>query len=302
MRLVIPHRIIYETDEPVPVSDVIDSLLGAERILFEIAPVLEGLVDGLAIEPIGIAVSEISQNSPLREILFYTLFLTFQKDLEGEVPTVIETLTGIRVSDSYDTIVTLVFCMLFFYGLEAIASHVRSAGPDRGLKKQMDSLTEEVAADLNVSPEKVRKVLEGRYEKRGFRRIVQDAALKVLAPSRRQRNAPILIGSRRIPQDIVAQVPNDASLLDPGPADKSVLLQNIAIELHAQDLDHNKQGWAAVVPSLSKNRMRMYLFPPITPEQIYTKTKITGDVIVVSKKLPDGNYKPYLLHLVRLRN
>jgi hypothetical protein len=50
----LPHQFVYETEDPVPISDVVKSLLGAEHLLRELAPMLEGLLPGLSVEKIGI--------------------------------------------------------------------------------------------------------------------------------------------------------------------------------------------------------------------------------------------------------
>jgi hypothetical protein len=38
MEISIPHQVIFETEEPVPVSEIIASLLGAEQILRDVGP------------------------------------------------------------------------------------------------------------------------------------------------------------------------------------------------------------------------------------------------------------------------
>jgi hypothetical protein len=81
----VPHVVEYIVPQPPSVSDVIQSLQGAERVFLEIRQILEGCVDGIDIERIDIRVSQITHSSPLREVIFGVIFLTFQKDLEKEV-------------------------------------------------------------------------------------------------------------------------------------------------------------------------------------------------------------------------
>jgi hypothetical protein len=77
-------------------------------------------------------------------------------------------------------------------------------------------------------------------------------------------------------------------------------VENVRIELHAQDVDRAKAGWAAVIPEVSPNRLRMQIYPPLKPEDIYTKTEVIGDIILVSRQTESGNAEPYMFHLVRI--
>lgn len=42
----------------------------------------------------------------------------------------------------------------------------------------------------------------------------------------------------------------------------------------------------------------MRLFPAIDPHILFGKTEVSGDVIVVSKKNQDGDYIPYVFHVI----
>ena len=84
MEVRFPYQILYEVPADVPVADAIESLLGAERLLLDIGPLLERLIPELEVQ-VRVYVREVSQHS-LREVLLTALFLTYQKDLEKEVP------------------------------------------------------------------------------------------------------------------------------------------------------------------------------------------------------------------------
>ena len=58
----------------------------------------------------------ITQESLLREMLFAAIYVTAQKDLEREVPAMIELLTGIQVSENFKTVATLSVLIALFYG------------------------------------------------------------------------------------------------------------------------------------------------------------------------------------------
>jgi hypothetical protein len=103
MDIVTPHQIVFETNEPVPIAEIVASLLGAEQLFRDVAPLLEAIFPGFRVERINVSVRVISQESPLRELFVVGVIATFQKDLEKDVPTVIEHLSGAHIPDEYRT-------------------------------------------------------------------------------------------------------------------------------------------------------------------------------------------------------
>jgi hypothetical protein len=295
----IPHEVLYEVPEATAVSDIIDSLRATEQLFFELPAVLEGLVPGLEVGGVRVQVSALTQGSPLREVFFATLFLTYQTDLEKEVPALIDQITGLPVSGKYDALVTIVFCLILFYGADYLYREVVRAEGSR-IRAQLDGLIKEVADRCKTEEGHVRTFLEKRYEKRRLANLIKSTA-QFFTPSKRQGNAPFVIGSRRFDSDTVAEFPSDAKITDFEDEETSKNLESVEIELHAQDVDHTRQGWAGVIRQVSDRRLRMAVYPPIKPEDIYTKQRINGDVIVISRRLADGAMEPYMFHLIRLR-
>lgn len=58
------------------------------------------------------------------------LVVAFQDDLVGEVPPVIEDLFKVTVNDRYDTIVTVIFMIVVFYGAGLAVDLVKKAVSD----------------------------------------------------------------------------------------------------------------------------------------------------------------------------
>jgi hypothetical protein len=111
----VPHQIIYHTTDSVPVSDVVEAILGAERVLLDIGPVLEGFFPDLTVTT-RIYVREIAEGDSLKEVLWVALFVAFQGDLEKEMPPLVDHILGTHLSGRYNTVVTVLFCLLLFYG------------------------------------------------------------------------------------------------------------------------------------------------------------------------------------------
>lgn len=299
MQIDVSHAVTYDLADAVPISDVIESLTGTERACKQIKPLLEGCVDGLTIESISVGVRSITQESPLRELFMFSLIVGFQDKLEAEVPPALESLIGHEIPDQYDTMVTVCVLIVLFYGADYLYRRFHSATSSKNIRRQLDSLISELAERTDTDEDKIRQILDEKYGRRSLKNMAR-AAAGFFAPSKHQKNASVTVGKRKIERDTVAEIPGDVAADALDPDDDSDYIENVEIEIHAQDLDRSKQGWAAVIPGHVDERIRMQIFPPVTPEQIFPRGKVRGDVVVVYQK-EDGELRPTIIHLIRLR-
>lgn len=76
----------------------------------------------------------------MKEVIWAAIFLTFQGDLEKEVPEGLENLLGTHVGRDYPTITTVLFLLLVFYGLDFAYTKLTKITDDSVLKQQLDGL------------------------------------------------------------------------------------------------------------------------------------------------------------------
>lgn len=292
-----PYQVIYQTTSLVPILDVIDSLEGNLALVKETSDLLESCVDGLKIHDINLVVAEISDGS-LKEIMFATLFLTYQSELTQEVPGMIEKLLGVDIPDSYDSMVTVATMVLLYYTVDFVFRRVNHAVSSVESRSQLDALISDLSNTCNVPEEKIRKTLAERY-KTGRLRAIAGAAAKFFRPSKNQDNAPIRMGRRIIPREVAREMPFTFSkrVLR---GETNRMLENVKINLVAHDLHRTKQGWSGIIEGLSPERKPLYVFPPVRPEQIFTRTSVVGDVIAIMARDDNGEYQPAVYHLIRV--
>jgi hypothetical protein len=300
MEVRFPHTIVYDVPADVPVADVIDSLLGAERLLLDIGPLLERLVPDLEAQ-VRVYIREISPSRSLREVLIAALFLTYQKDLEKEVPDLVNKMFGMDVSQ-HSTIASILFIVLLYYGAEFVFRLINKTADHSLLQDELNGIVRDACKEFNLTEDRIKQILADRYRTPSRIKLLGKAAIRVFVPSKRQNNAAILIGDRRIEPRIVGEVPSDTRLLDVDEPPVTEPVENVRIELHAQDVDRPKSGWAAVIPEISQTRLRMQIYPPIKTEDIYTKHEVSGDIILVSRRNESGNMEPYMFYLVRVHD
>lgn len=289
----------YLTDDPVPIRDIIDSLQGIETILGETRDFLPAVVDGLVVQRIELRVREISQESPLRELFLVALIVGFQKDLEREVVGAAESLTGYDIPPNLDTIFTVAVLILIFYGVGAIKDLVVDRVADGPSRKMLDDLISELAADTGKQPEQIRKVLDDRYGDRTLWKRIANATSRIFAPSKRQNSAPIEVNARRVPREVVQDVPAQYLVDHEADSKPSRPFRDVTLELHAQDKDNAAKGWAAVARGISERRLRLRLMDDVSPTDVWGRDLVRGDITVVYEKV-GVNLEAKEIHLHRI--
>jgi hypothetical protein len=289
----------YVTSDPVPIRDIIQSLQGVETILEEMAHVLPKLVDGLQVQSIEVRVREIAQESPLRELFLVSLFLAFQQDLEDEIVTNVESLTGYRLPNNIDTMVTVLAMVLLFYGVGAIKDFVVGKYAPGPSQRMLTGLIGELAHDTGKSPEHIRETLDERYGDKTLWKRITDATSGFFGPSKRQDSAPIEINDRNIDRETVQDVPAQYLLEHETDVKLARPFENVVLELHAKDRDHSGKGWAAIPHGISDQRLKLKLMEDVSAADLWGRDTVRGDIIVVYEKV-GAEMIPKAVHLYKV--
>ncbi len=195
-----------------PIGDVIDSLIALRQILDEGGSNLGSLVPGLTVEKVQVTVRQISQESPLREIFLVTLYMAFQKDLEVEVPAAFESLTGIEVSDKYNSLLILSSLVVIYYGIGYAKDVISKLTTEHVLKTETDEIMKGLAATIGVPESVIRSALKAKYRSKKRLKSIALAAIKFFRPSRAQANVGIEFGDRKIEPRLIAETPQEYEL------------------------------------------------------------------------------------------
>lgn len=299
MELLFPHRVEYDVPETVAIEDVIGTLQANQRLAYELGEFLNSVFDGLTVEHASARVQSISTGS-LKEYFFLALIVAFQDDLKREIPAALHSLLGVTTSPQYDALITVCVMILLFYGGDYIYKKVVDKTGSKILHEQMDFLIAEFAAKSQQSEARIRKDLEHQFAKPSRRKEIGKAAVKFFRPSRVQRNGPILIGDRRIEPVTIAEIPYQIDVDKLKDSDRYDDLTGVRIELHAKDRDKGDVGWACVVPTVSDERIKMQLYPDISPRELWDRNTAWADIKVVYRTNKDGTERPALVYFVRL--
>jgi hypothetical protein len=299
MRFDVPFEVQYLTEGTVPIEDIIDALISAKIFIEEGGYNLSGLIPGLNIEQVQVNVRSISQESPLREALFAAIYLTVQKDLEREVPALIELVTGTAVPENFKTLATLSVMVALFYGAAYVKDLVASATVNSKIKRQLNALIEDLAKRTGRSEDQIRKFLEDRYRPKGKIKVLAQAAFQFFKPSKSQLNAPIRVNNHDISRDIISDIPEHYSYEEVLDAKTAREFHGVELELHAQDRDREASGWAAIPKGITDKRVRMKLMDGVAPYELWGRNSIRGDIVVTYRRV-GTDMVPTEIHLTRI--
>lgn len=306
MEMVIEHGVEYVVDTPVAIEDLIQSLDAHARLLRNSTKLISSIIPGLTIETKQVSVKILSQQSPLKEIFALAVVVGYQKDLEGEVPALVEQLTGLTISDKHDTLITVLVMLIAIYGISKAFELLFPSRPKDNLESARDSLVKKAARITGATAGRIIAAVEVLFTGRTERTLVT-ASQKVFAPTRNQADATIR--DNRGDELIGVLAVRDAQAAsglpyEPGDTGKSKteskLHTGARIVLHAMDRDRKRLGWAGHCPDIFDDRIPMHLEKSLAPKEIFGRDEIRGDILLTLEENDEGDMVPKEFLLLRL--
>mgnify|MGYP006977754909 CR=1 FL=1 len=305
MELLLRHGVEYEVADPVSVEDLIKSIEAHARLLRKSGDLLGDLLPGLRIEPKQVSVVSLSQQSQLKEMFAFAVVMSYQKELEQEVPELIEALTGTPISDQHDTLVTVLVMLIAIYGISKAFDALFPGRSRDNLDHAREGLLSKAAALTGIAAKRILAAVEVLFTGRS-NRVLVGASQKVFAPTRGQADAAIRDNSGAVlvsPEAVKDAQSASGIPFEPedeeGPKSQSEFHRGVRVILHAMDKDHKRRGWAGHCPDLFDDRIPMHLEKALSPDSIFGKDEIRGDILLTSEEDENGDMKPKEFLLVQ---
>lgn len=297
----LPLSITYETKGLTPVADVIEALKATEVFTRDAISLIPSVIDGLHIEKSSLNVRILSQESPLKEIFLVSLFLAFQDDLEQEVPPMIEDILNVTISDRYDTIVTVLFLVVVFYGAGLAIDAIKKMAAQSLPKSRYQELVGILAGETGKSRDEIEKIIQAKFQKPAAARQLVTQAKRLFLPSQRENNVPVIIDRDRIDSATIREIPYAGEAEKKTDFDRYTPYSSVKMELHAKDRDKSSTGWAAVAPEISASRLKVRVMDPVQAAELWGNDELVADVVVVSKLTAQG-YTPAEIQITKIVN
>lgn len=295
----LPLSIVYETKGTTPVSQVIESLEATDVLVRDAVALLPSFIDGLKIDGSTLNVRSLTQESPLRESFMVAILTTFQSDASKEVPKVLEDLFGISGTEKYASLLTVVFLTVTFYGAAMACDMAKKTFSKSLPREKLEELITVLASETGKSRESIQRVLEAHFSKPPAMRRLIAKAKRVFIPSKIDLNAPVIVDNDRLETELVREIPYAGTPEKVVDFNKYTPYSKITLELHAQDRDKSKTGWAAIAPEIGDKRLKVRVMDPVQPAELWGRDKLVADVVVVSKLTSNG-YVPSEIQLTRV--
>jgi hypothetical protein len=292
------HSICYETSSDMTVSTVAKSLLANERMIIEACGLLSEIFPDLLIEKKTVKVGRIQHQSPLREVLLVSIFVSFQEELTKEVPVMIERIFGKEIPADMDTIVTV---LVFIVATQIITMGIEKAFPGKSIPKLKNELEDKIAIAskfTGATKEEIRLAVQNNYAESSKGSALLNKAYDFFRPSKLSNDCAITTEHGfEVSELAIMEIPTDLEFMEQDDI-QTYEIDGAVLEIHRTDRDYNKQGWRAVLRDVTDKPLKMELAPNLKPSDLYGSVEIVGDVIVVEEKQVDGMYLPKALHLL----
>lgn len=298
MELTTSQTFYYSNKHHLSVEDVAESLLALQSFIKATPDVLERIIPGLQIQRVDVFVNEIKSGS-----LFEDLVVKF---IWGNQESFDQHVADLRKDLKVDallankTLVGAVIGALVIGGGIYVANKMTAQEEQKQTLQAVQNVFIVNGANLSgVDEQKFRSAIQEVLYKNDH---LQKDAVKVVKPAKRDAEATIVFNN-----DPVATIDNKAvrampgSALDEAREEEMDDFTDVEIEIRATDLDSNKRGWGAVVPSVSPRRVRMHLDPEIKIYDLLGKQSIRGDITVIYRRDDKGTRFPTLVFLRSIR-
>lgn len=299
MEIALQHSLLFSTKGDVPVSIVAKNLLANERLIHESLRILGGCVDGLEIRKITVKVAHVSNSSPLKEVFALGVFMAYQKELEAEVPALLQQWFGYATPDGMKTLVTVLVLMTAIYIISASVERLLPGKEIGRLKEEYQDKLAALSKMTGLDKAVIEESLKARMSEGKLRSLFRKA-YEFFSPAKLERDVDILSENEvAVSRDAIAEIHSEGELTL---ADmKNVYeLSDVEVDIHRSDRDYTQSGWIAVIEELSDKRRKLVLSPNLDPAKLYGVTKVRGDVLVVEEATEDGELVTKEYHLIEI--
>lgn len=297
MEITIPHRTLYDFEGRASVAEVAKSLLAQDKLIGEAMAVLEACFPHLTLEGLRVEVREVTQASPFRTYVDAIILAAYAPDLGHDVPDVLNTLFGINIPDSYDSIVSVLVLLIAVWGVDRVRAKLAPGKKEPALTAERERLLTVAADRAAVTRDQMEEAVESVLEK--HKRSIMRASLDFISPAKRHKADSISVTGEKISKAAIEATPSDVDLAQYEPPTETVPHDGVLVQFRAHDLDRNKH-WAATITDVSPDRKPMHLAPDIRPERLFERKSVKADVLVTSVRDQDGEYIPSLYYLEKV--
>jgi hypothetical protein len=281
--LYVEHSIVYSNEKPLPVQDVVDSLLAMGRLSERVLPgVLKKLTQATVLE-VKLLVDGIEQGS-FKESFWLQLIFDNERSLKRFQKAVRELdWAGMykELPPKGSPVTKAVFLSAVTAALVAYAVSRFTAGEatpeERALIQANNNTIIAIGAEAyQVSPEAFASIIESAVRDR--KKDVTQAAAHILAPAHREPDATVKFGEAAVmPSEVVRMMPKDVT---GEPHESEEEFEDALVDIRQMNRDSSTSGWRARLDGVFDDRVKLTLGDEVTINDLAGKLEVRARVVV----------------------
>lgn len=301
--IIFRHGFRYPDLTDASLSDIAATLIAHEKITPIVGDLLEKLIDGLEVQKADIRLKNVVKGS-LEEYFYVALFVVYQKKMDAAVDATVKSLTGVDLSDSADTLITILILIILYTGTKYLFDR-KSGDPAKTPVEIRDSFNTyigDAAVALGVRPQDVEAAANEVVTKARIPSAIK-AAIDIFRPAKRSGNGRILPeGVAPIDPLAVAAFPSAAALADMEDDMVPTHFDSAVLHIRATDRDKADKGWAGILvaDNLKTKRLPVKLYPTVDRIALAHLDSAAVEALLESRVLEDGDMRPAKIHILRV--
>ena len=253
------HVLNYSISGLPTICGTSDSLIGVEKISRHLPLIFSSALGDIPMPQIEVYICSVKTGSQTEDFIFRFIFGS--EKAKNTFIEQIRTRTGIKTMNKQLPLVGPTFMLLLLTGGAYAVGHMfgREGGTNGTtvhLEKCRQTVILQGASTLRIEPAAFEKLV---HDKTGNPFNVASNACRVLSPVKHGGGGLTVDGDNNlvITPEAVQELPQRLDRDSGQPlVDK---LDNVVVNIRALDLDSRAKGWAVVVPSVSKKRLKLEL-------------------------------------------
>lgn len=284
------HELFYSNSEPVPVSDIIESLRGLERLI-KLSPKALTAVTGVGIQRADVFVEQIESGSLLERLLVRLVFGTEEDALKF----VDKVKANMGDSPVVNVAIGAVLLYMFYYGAQLAAP---SGNTTINIHDNQVKIVNVGAGEVEMSPDSFRAAIEGAVTDK---KELAASTISITKPLRLDAGASMTMDGNEnlvVTPGAASEIPSRMEIL---PDEVTRRYFNTELQIRSTNRDSAQTGWKARLPVMSDRKLPLKIAEGIDPESIASLPVVKGDVEVVMRRSASTNqYEEHQLVLLRL--
>lgn len=282
------YELYYSTRKIVPISEIVDALRAAERMIKRTPKFLEHHYKHISISETTVYVESIEAGSLREKLVVKYIFGTEENYAKSKelVQQIMSDAPVIR------TIVAMGVGALIYQG---VVSAVGSSGPTSHIEAYNNNIIN-VGGTVDFKSTDIQAILESVSDKK---KLARDA-VDLVKPAKSESGGSSIemngITALTFSEAQISQTPDEYEV--PVPDEKVTKYKNVGIVVFASDRDSYEKGWAGIVPGVVESRVKFVLNDAVDPSKVHGRTKLKADIAVVERyNSAKKKYKPTLVEV-----